>query len=99
MTASSPTPLEKARKAHSALLQALQEGGKQGAIAVALGVSDSTVSRIKTEKVEDALNLLYLAGFKLVPADAKCYPADYVTALHTMARMHMTAAKSLEWDE
>ena len=98
MTEASPSPIEKSRKAYSALLQALSDGGKQGAIAVALGVSDSTVSRIKTDKVEDALALLYLAGFKVVPQDVKCYRADYVEALHTMARMHITEARTLEWD-
>lgn len=99
MNTSSDTTLGKARKAHSVVLRSLHEGAKQGAIAVAMGVSDSTVSRIKTEKLEDALTLIYLAGFKVVPQDVKCYPADYVTALHTMARMHMAAARSLEWDD
>lgn len=95
----SRTPAEKARKAYSSVLQSMQEAGTQRNVAQILGVSEATVSRIKTEKLEDAVTLLYHLGFKVVPSDARCYPVDYVTALHTMARMHMANPKTLEWDE
>ena len=77
----------------------MQDAGTQRNVAQVLGVSEATVSRIKTEKLEDAMTLLYHLGFKVVPHDAKCYPADYVQALHTMARMHMAETRPLEWDE
>lgn len=76
----------------------MQDSGTQRNVAQVLGVSEATVSRIKTEKLEDAITLLYHLGFKVVPQDMKCYPAEYVQALHTMARMHMAEAKTLEWD-
>lgn len=66
MTELSAGPNEKARKALARVLQAMQSGWKGGAVAVALGVSDSTVSRIKNEQMEGVLLLLYALGFKVV---------------------------------
>lgn len=66
------SPHEKARKAYARVLQSLQEPGTQKALAHALGTSEATVSRIKTEKLEDALALLYQLGFKVVSADKVC---------------------------
>lgn len=100
MAALSQTPAERARKAHGRVLQAMQDPGTQRNVAQVLGVSESTVSRIKTEKLEDAITLLCHLGFKVVPQEMQCYPADYVQALHTMARMHMQqqAGPTLDWD-
>lgn len=96
----SATPAEKARKAYSSALQALQEPGTQRNLAQVLGTSEATVSRIKTEKLEDAITLLYHLGFKVVSTDMKCFPADYVQALHTMARMHLSSEpQTLVWED
>jgi hypothetical protein len=65
------TALEKARKAFARILQAMQSTGKATAAATILGVSDSTVSRVKNEKLEDAIKLIYLMGFKLVESDCE----------------------------
>jgi DNA-binding XRE family transcriptional regulator len=93
------TPAEKARKAHSMVLQAMQDPGTQRTLAQVLGVSESTVSRTKTEKLEDAITLITHLGFKVVPQSMRCYPADYVHALHTMARLQLQQAEpTLEWD-
>ncbi len=75
MTEASLTPQEKARNAHARVLQALQVPGKGGATASILGVSDSTVSRMKTEHLEGALSLIYAIGFKVVPEGHKCIDA------------------------
>lgn len=99
MSALSTTPSERARKAYSRVLQAMQDPGTQRNVAQVLGVSESTVSRIKSEKLEDAITLLCHLGFKVVPQDMRCYPADYVTALHNLARLQMqNEAPTLEWD-
>lgn len=45
------TPAERARKAYSRVLQSLQDPGTQRNVAQVLGVSESTVSRIKTDGV------------------------------------------------
>jgi hypothetical protein len=91
------TTAEKARNAHSRVLQAMQSPGKGGAVAVALGVSDSTVSRMKTDHLEPALMLLHALGFKVVPQDHKCIDAatyDFLTAKHAHV---MRVAPHLIW--
>lgn len=100
MSELSRTPAERARKAHSAVLRAMEDVGTARNVAQVLGVSETTVSRIKTDKLEDAVTLLYHLGFKVVPSDMKCFPTDYVQALHTMARMHMEkSTPSLDWND
>lgn len=98
MSEASSTPAEKARKAHSRVLQSMQAPGKGGAVAVALGVSDSTVSRMKSEHLEGALSLLYALGFKVVQADAKCIDAE---TYHFLTRKHehvLRVAPQLIWE-
>ncbi len=70
MTLLSATPIERARKAHGRILQSLQAPGSQVALAKMLGVSESKVSRLKNESLEDALALLYLCEFEIVDEDA-----------------------------
>ena len=99
MASLSCTPAERSRKAYSMVLQAMQDPGTQRTVAQVLGVSESTVSRIKSEKLEDVITLLCHLGFKVVPQSMRCYPEDYVQALHTMAKLHMQhETQSLEWD-
>jgi hypothetical protein len=45
------------------------------ALAATLGVSESTVSRIKTEQLENALRLVTALGFRLVDDDKVCVDA------------------------
>lgn len=91
---------ERARKAHCRVLQAMQDPGTQRNLAQVMGVSEATISRVKSEKLEDSLALLYQLGFKVVHHDQHCVPADYLQALQVMAREHMRTAKpSLEWDD
>ncbi|MHB1266421.1 MAG: hypothetical protein ACYCY2_02320 [Acidithiobacillus ferriphilus] len=103
MTSFSASPLEKSRKAHSRVLQALGQPGKQGAIASVLGTSDSTISRLKNERLEDVLALLYAAGFKLVAADKVCIDPEaleFMRATTARALSHSeTAARLWEEDE
>ncbi|MEY2342094.1 hypothetical protein AB4090_08305 [Acidithiobacillus sp. IBUN Pt1247-S3] len=40
------------------------------ALSKTLGVSESKISRLKNEALEDALALIYLCGFKIVDEDA-----------------------------
>jgi hypothetical protein len=94
------TPAERARKSHAKVLQAMQDPGTARNVAQVLGVSESTVSRIKSEKLEDAITLLCHLGFKVVPVGMRCYPEEYVQALHTMAKMQMqSSSPSLDWDD
>ena len=55
MLSSLSTPAaEMSRKAYSRVLQAMQEPGTARNLAQILGVSKATISRTKTEKLEDA---------------------------------------------
>lgn len=75
MDASSRAPAETARKGVQLAFQRLQEPGKAGAVAAAMGLSDSTVSRIKTERMEEVIGFLAHLGLKVVPAEFKCVDA------------------------
>lgn len=80
-------------------LQALQEPGRGAAVAAAMGVSESTVSRIKTERLEEAVTLLAHLGLKVVPATHKCVEAtayDFLVASHMRV---MDRAPHLIWEQ
>lgn len=94
----STTASERARKAHSLVLQAMQDPGTARNIANAIGVSESTVSRTKAG-LEDAITLIVHLGFKVVSQDMKCFPVDYVEALHALARRQITERPKLDWDD
>lgn len=80
MTEFSISPLEKARKAQAPIFHALKTDGKQGQIATAMGVSDSTMSRLVNDHMEAVIAILYHAGFKVVSQEMRCYPAPDVEA-------------------
>jgi Holliday junction resolvase len=95
------TAAEKARKAHSMLLQAMQKPGTASAIATSLGVSDSTVSRSKTE-LDHVLLLIHALGFKVVSQDRICVQRERLEALTTFAAAAMAdaqTARRLVWEE
>lgn len=99
MDSSSRSPSETARKGVQLALQRLQEPGKAGAVAAAMGVSDSTVSRIKTERMEEVIGFLAFLGLKVVPAEFKCVdPAAYAFLTSTHQRV-MQRAPELIWDQ
>ena len=98
MSALSQPPLERARKAHGAVLRAMEEPGTARNVAQVLGVAESTVSRTKKDSLEDAIVLLYHLGFKVVGQDVHCYPEEYMRSLHTLAKMQMDSGPKLEWE-
>lgn len=59
-------------------------------MAVQMGVSDSTISRIKNEKLEDAITVLYLAGFKVVDSHAVVIDEDELRGLRLQAMRLMS---------
>lgn len=100
--ASSVTPAQRSRKMVSAVFQALQEPGIQASIAVAMGVSESTVSRMKNEQIENLTLLLAHAGLKIVPADRVCVDREtYESVVHiaTRAMSQPQIAKQLTWED
>lgn len=68
-------PSDRARKI-AATLRRVVQGDTQGTIATAIGVSTSTVSRLLAEHLDHVAAIAAHAGYKLVPADKICVPAD-----------------------
>lgn len=84
MAALSPEQQARARKTHSTILHALASAG-QKPVADALGKSEATISRLKSEDLETFAAFLTAIGMKVVPLDAHCYPAAHYNALRTLA--------------
>ena len=94
---SETTPSDRAKKAHSLVLQRMA-GATQAAVATAMGVSESTVNRIKTERLEEVVLLLAHLGLKVVPTDFRCVnPEAYAFLTSTHERV-MREAPQLIWD-
>lgn len=94
----SATPAERARKGVQLALQRLQEPGTAAHVAVSMGVSESTISRIKNERLDEALLMLAHLGLKCVPSDFKCVDRatyDFLTATHQRV---LQRAPELIWD-
>lgn len=98
MPSASLAPTERARKAVSLVLQAMEDPGKAGALAVAMGVSDATVSRIKNERLKEVALLCAHLGIKWVPADHTCVDAATYNFLTTTHARVMQKAPELVWD-
>lgn len=93
---------ERARKNVTVVLQRLQEPGRQLAIAAAMGVSESTVSRLKNDHLEPLCELLARAGLKIVPVEVKCFAPEKIDALMTFAKAYLASvsnADDLSWDD
>lgn len=91
-------PGERARKTVQLVLQRMQEPATGIAVAASMGVSESTVSRIKTERLEEVALFLAVLGLKVVPAEFKCVNPDayaFLTATHEKV---MRLAPQLIWD-
>lgn len=85
----------------SQILRAVQRDATQSAIAAALGISESTLSRFLTDHTERFTQVMAAAGLRVVRSDMRCFPADYVDALLLMAKEHLSTVQSvrtLEWD-
>jgi len=102
MTALSTTPAERSRKAYASVLRAMEEPGTGRNLAQVLGVSETTVSRIKTEKLEDAITLICHLGFKVVSEARVCVDRTAFEAMATLARRAMSCehiSRQLIWDD
>ena len=76
---------------------------RQDAIASALAVSPSTVSRLISGNLTLFTQVLAQAGLKIVPAELKCYDPRELDALFIIARGQFDRAESvddvLRWDD
>lgn len=79
------------------VLQRLAES-TQVAMSAAMGVSESTINRIKAERLEEVLSLISHLGLKVVPADYKCVDSAayaFLTSTHERVMRH---APQLIWE-
>ncbi len=80
------------------VLQRLQEPGTGVAVATAMGVSESTVSRMKTDHLDQMALFLAHLGLKVVPTEFKCVnPAAYEFLTTTHEKV-MRLAPQLIWE-
>jgi hypothetical protein len=101
MAAVSPTPPENARKIAATIFQALSRVG-QNEVATTLGISDSSVSRLK-EQVPQFAGMLARLGLKVVPQEMRCYDERTLASILELARQRMDQLKSpqqlaQDWD-
>jgi hypothetical protein len=91
----------KSRKYLSLTLQQLASVGGRAA-AAAIGVHESTVSRMKDGELERYCRLVEALGLKIVSQEMKCYrPAD-IDPYIQLAKRHMeqvNSAEQLVWED
>ncbi|MBL4826713.1 MAG: Lrp/AsnC family transcriptional regulator [Spongiibacteraceae bacterium] len=81
-----------ARKNLSLVLQAIAQAG-QAEIAQRLNFSTSTVSRIKSERLEEVIKVLAACGLKIVPQDCHGDHAEFIDAALVFAAYGLTAVR------
>lgn len=100
MAAVSMPPPERSRKNVQVVLQALAVTG-QAEVARHMGVSESTVSRMKDGTIDQLGALMAHLGLKVVPAGMLCFDPAYVDALKTLAEVgiRQPTPRTLDWSE
>lgn len=103
MTPLSSTPAERARKISCVVLQRVQRDATQAALATAMGVSESTVSRMLAPDHLDKMALMLAhAGLKVVPVERICVDPQMYEAMTRIASRAMAdteTAQRLVWGD
>lgn len=99
MEPSSKSPAERARKSVALVLQRMKDPGSGTAVATSMGVSESTVSRIKNERLEEVMIFLAHLGLKVVPAEYKCVDRSTYEFLTTTHQRIMQTQPQLVWGD
>lgn len=97
MTEVSEVTSRKARKTQTVILQALAEKS-QARVADLMGVSESTVSRLKGEGLAQIAVFLAACGLKVVPETSHTYDQEYIRSLKHLAGLGLHA-QAPTWDE
>ena len=95
----SETPQERSRKAFARVLQVMGEPGRQVALAATLGTSESTISRLKTERLEDVLTVLYALGFKVVGSEKVCIDAQALEFMRATTARALNGGCANLWED
>ena len=89
------------RKNLTAILQGISKVG-QNTIAETLDLSETKVSRFKSEEAEMVAGILDVIGLKCVPVELQCYKQESIQSILTLAKERMAQLETpeqLEWDE
>lgn len=96
-------PAERARKIASLILCRAQRDATQVALAAAMGVSESTVSRMLAPDHLDKMALMLAhAGLKVVPIERICVDRQMFDAMSCIASRAMAdeaVAQRLTWED
>jgi len=95
MTELSPIQLELSRKIERIVLHSLAERG-QSAIAGAVGLSESTISRLKDGSLETFSKVLAVMDLKVVPTSYRSIDPERMRAFCTLFEAAMIRPDSLE---
>lgn len=101
MTAPSASFEERARKNLATIFAGLSSVG-QVKVALALGVVESTVSKMKADELEVASRVLAAAGLKVVPGSYRCVEPRKMEALLTLAGLQLDSMRErpeLLWED
>ncbi|MBP6897326.1 MAG: hypothetical protein KBC94_23160 [Pseudacidovorax sp.] len=81
--------------------RALAEPGRAAAVATLMGLSESTVSRIRNERVDEVLLFLAHLGLKVVPSDFQCVDQKTFGAFQVLweRAMSQTSAARLIFED
>lgn len=81
--------------------RALAEPGRAAAVATAMGLSESTISRIKNERLDEVLLFLAHLGIKCVPSSFQCVDEKTFAAFQVLweKAMSQTSAARLIFED
>lgn len=100
MTPLSDEPLARARKIQSSVLQAIANDATGVELAQKTGLSESKISRLKTEHLGDFSAVLAAVGLKVVQARMMCIDPDEYQFLNRLAMPELARrakAPQLDW--
>ena len=93
------SPIQRTRKNEALILQSMASVG-QIELARLMGVSESTVSRLKDGQIATFAHALAHLGLKIIPAGHACFDPSYVDALKTLAEVGIRqSAPKLDWEQ
>ena len=102
MSTSSTDPVLRARKISSTVVKRMHDGTSQAAVAAAMGMSESTVSRFISDHLDKFALVLAHTGLRVVDERKRCFDPEYVDALRTLAREYIKQAplaRDLDWSD
>ncbi|WP_074830645.1 MULTISPECIES: CII family transcriptional regulator [Pseudomonas] len=91
----SPDQLQRSRKNYSAIMQRLTSVGN-APVAMAVGVDEATISRMKPEQFERFAQILAFLDLKIVPTEMRSFNENDIEALFHLARRWMEHTQNID---